>query len=138
MISDANIGAILHSFHAGIMSVGETPKHFSPDCSWHDGEKPHLALYCYHNLWVTNTPQEQTSGDSCFDTALTPFAGTLPEDHAIGFAISEALQQPPVALAGRVADGKRFLAIDNPLIGHYFRPDSGELRLVNYDDFERL
>ena len=139
LLSDHSNGVLLHSFQAGIMSVGEGPKYFANKMYYDDKEKPHLALYCYHNLWVTNNPQEQLSGDLFFDMAVTPFVGNLPEDSGSCYAVSARKLYEPIGLSTRVTNARPFLSIDSDKIGHYFIREAGELylRLFNYSRREQ-
>ncbi len=132
VLQDDTAAIHLVSAQAVIMSVGQGVKYFSERQHYDPVEKPHLYMYCYNNLWETNTPAEQLNGDLFFDFIVTPLA--IPAgDPAEYFTLSRRLLQPPVALGTRAQHHRKFLRLDNPDFDWYIIDEDGteQLALVN-------
>ena len=132
VLQDEAAAVHLVSAQALIMSVGQGVKYFSEQQQYDPAEKPHLYMYCYNNLWETNTPAEQLDGDLFFDFIVSPLAVPA-DDPAEYFTLSRQLLQPPVALGSRVSGSCKFLQLDDPCFDWYFITENGveQLALVN-------
>ncbi len=139
VLQDNTAAVHLVSAQAIIMSVGQGVKYFSEQQQYDPAEKPHLYMYCYNNLWETNTPAEQLHGDLFFDFTVTPLAAPA-ADPAEYFTLSRQMLQPAVALGSHVRGSRKFLQLDDPGFDWYFITENGveQLALVNMSRSPKL
>jgi len=135
VIGDQKSGAVVSSKNCTILSIGKAPKYYSDKMSYIRGETPHLFMYCYNNLWVTNTAPEQINGDMWFDFVVQPLPEGLPEKAAEIMIDSKAALNDIGFISGRLNNCEPYLVIDSKVVDYYFSSSADgtqrQLNLVN-------